>query len=661
MNDILSSWINKQIYWRPEFADDDEHPPKIDDCTYQTSPYLIFVKADDETVHLISDGTLDLIVTLDNSSPNASKTSFKIAPLQSGDAGDWADARIDIDADNMLQFRIRGTSASSELQAERYVPLKHRTDELAPQAQVLDDYFTHTGSQFYKVQTGFDVTKLTLENPGAHHCLNIFIFPNGSTRKYKAYGEHVIPWGWRYTGLSQGFAEKQRTVITNTGELNASAKKTFGSKFSAGLEGVNLSLTNSENDTSLVEAMQERELTLITSANTWVSYAAVLDKANVQLSDVFYQALCDLQEDLAGGGPSDASFANFCSRVGTHYANAVTFGSKVYLVATCTNQQIVQLVNQGVDVSAGLDFGVSGSASAAGLPISESEKIELNNETAQENNKKLSSILQIGKDDIIAIGGHSGDQATDSNLVPVMLDLRPISDLLAPPFFNDLNIIGLDPQSLRSQLANYIQSYAYYKIDAQGERIARLHRLTYKSNRIVQCRDAGGPNFPPTETMSYGGVVSVKDTALFNFSLFAGSQQLKEVFRLHDSLLVTADQVRVTVEVPIIQYLTVLGIQIPPEKIHRSMEFFPLDIDLYRNNAGYSIDDERTHYQQTGGMARPYSFTVDIKSKQEECEQILPWLCLLGDFEPALLCGWATFTVTPVETAKALFSSPELD
>src|SRR5450432_131671 len=132
MNDVLSSWINNKIYWRPEFADDNEHPQKIDDSsgsgTYQTGPHLLFVKAHDETIHLISDGTLDLIVTPDNSSANTSKTSFKITPSQSGDAENWADVRIDVDADNMLQFRVRGTSTSNELQADRYVPLKHRTD-----------------------------------------------------------------------------------------------------------------------------------------------------------------------------------------------------------------------------------------------------------------------------------------------------------------------------------------------------------------------------------------------------------------------------------------------------------------------------------------------------------------------------------------------------
>jgi MAC/Perforin domain len=398
--------------------------------------------------------------------------------------------------------------------------------------------------------------------------------------------------------------------------------------------------------------MQERELTLITSTNTWISYAAVLDKANVQLSDVFYEALGDLQEDLTEGGGSDASFATFCSRVGTHYANAVTFGSKVYLVATSTNQQIVQIINQGIDTSAGLDFGES-EADVYGLKISEGETHSFHTETAQDNYTKLSSILQIGKDDIKVIGGHSGEEATDSALVPVMLDLRPISNLLAPPFFNDWNIIGLHPESLRSRLANYIQSYAYYKIDAQGERVARLHRLTYKSNRVVQCMDRVAPNFPPTERTNFGGEVSVTDTALFDFSLFAGSQQLKDVFRLHDCGLATADQVRVTVEVPIIQYLTVLGMLIPPEST-RSLQFFPLSMDLFTAAEGYSISDELAHYRQTGGKARPYSFTIDINAAPPEFEQILPWLCLGGDLEPAVLCGWATFTMTPVETAQAL-------
>ncbi len=97
MSDILSSWIDNATYWRPEFADDNEHPQKIDDTpgrgTYQSEPYLLFVKAEDGIIHLISDGTLDLIVTPDDSSGGTSKTSFKIAPSKPDDAENWADAR----------------------------------------------------------------------------------------------------------------------------------------------------------------------------------------------------------------------------------------------------------------------------------------------------------------------------------------------------------------------------------------------------------------------------------------------------------------------------------------------------------------------------------------------------------------------------------------
>ncbi len=122
---------------------------------------------------------------------------------------------IDIYTDNVLQFRVRGTGKSCELQAGRYVTMKFRTDDLSDKAQVLDDYFAHTGEQFYSVQTGYDVTKLILENPGAHHNLNLFKMPDGSTRKYSTPGGHVIPFGWRFSGDSRAFGETKKTVISN--------------------------------------------------------------------------------------------------------------------------------------------------------------------------------------------------------------------------------------------------------------------------------------------------------------------------------------------------------------------------------------------------------------------------------------------------------------
>jgi len=652
MSDILSSWIDNQTYWRPEFADDNEHPQKIDDApeggTYQSDPYLLFVEAEDGIIHLISDGTLDLIVTPVDSSGDTGKTSFKIAPSRPGDAENWADARIDIyTEDKKLQFRVRGTGKSCELQTGRYVWMKLRTDERAEKAQVLDDYFAHTGEQFYNVQTGYDVTKLIPENPGAHHNLNLFDLPPGATRKYSVWGGHVIPFGWRYSGDSRSFGETKKTVISNAAELSESTRNTFGLKSSHDIFGINIGQSTSTTEASQLQLMQERELTLITATNTLTSHAAVLDKSNVKLSDVFYEALVNLQDDIAKNVPLDASFKTFIGIVGTHYSNAATFGSKVYLVATATNEQIAEIHNLGIDIKEGLDVGASESGELLGFKIALSGGEETATEKSNEHVTKLMSAAGLDKNNFKAIGGHSGAEATASSLVPVMLDLRPISDLLAPPFFNDWTIIGLHPESLRSRLAAYIQSYAYYKIDAQGKPVPRLHRITYKSNRVTQCKEWPVEGYPPvdsTDDLTMGGVLSVKDTALFDFSLFAGSQQLKEVFRLHDSVLVTADQVTMTVEVPISQYPTVLGIPLP------SYNPQPYSLDPALFNQGYRPDIEMQYYLKTG-KAKPYSFTIQTNINPPEVEKMLPWF-YYG--RAPHLGGWATFTRTPVEAVEAL-------
>ncbi len=226
-------------------------------------------------------------------------------------------------------------------------------------------------------------------------------------------------------------------------ELSESTKNTFGSKSSHDFFGMNIGQSTSTTEASQLQLMQDSELTLITATNTLTSHAVVLDKSNVRLSDVFYEALADLLDDIDKNVPLDASFKTFIGIVGTHYSNATTFGSKVYLVTTATNEQIAQINNQGIDVKEGLDAGASESADLYGIKLSLASSQETTTDKSNDHLTKLKSALGFDLKDFKVIGSHSGDEATASSLVPVMLDLRPISDLLAPTFFNDWTIIGL--------------------------------------------------------------------------------------------------------------------------------------------------------------------------------------------------------------------------
>lgn len=649
MTDLLNPWIEKHYYWRPEFADDDIHPNKVNDSlgsgTYQTFPYLIFVKDDRERVHLISDGTLDLIVTPDSSPATTSQASFQIAPLPPGDANQWAAARIHVDTQTM-QFRVTGTLESSELSPGRYVQIKLRTGEGGQ--EILGDVFSSTEQQFYAVQVGYDVTKLTLENPGANHKKNVFDTPAKHSRKYDTFGKFVIPFGWRFANDSQAWGDTKTTVISNDVELNQSAMTTYGSSQSVGLFGLKLGEEESNTGTNQIDTIRKSELTLTTTKNTMTNHAVVLDKTNVTLSEVFYQAFTDL---MMNDHPSEDDFATFCNVVGTHYSNASTFGARVYLISRYTTDQIVEISNQGIDVgqslSAGLDFKYEG-MNIASASLGESSK------SVNDQKTKLESILGGSLGYYHAIGSETNGQPTESSLVPVMLDLRLISDLLAPPFFYDWNIIGLHPESWRSRLASYIQSYAYYKIDAQSERVARFHRLTFTSNRVMQTDGVGNPGMYDyhqlEHTTEIGGMLSVKDTPdLFIFSLSVGSQQLTQDFGLHDSLIVTADGVTMAIVVPITNYITVLDI--PHANSHNNA----FSLHPWQN---YDMDEEAAYLLNHGGKARPYSFILNTNTPEREI--MLPYLVLT---EPVvnhphairvILAGYASFSCTSVDSAQAL-------
>lgn len=160
--------------------------------------------------------------------------------------------------------------------------------------------------------------------------------------------------------------------------------------------------------------------------------ALVLDKANIRLTEPFRQAVTN----AARNGPSVASARALVQQFGTHYANAMVLGGRIV--------EIVEMDSETWGVVASTGFGV-GAAVEARLGLQQANA-SFNFAASMDKSREdaFKSTVQNSKETWYYSGGQAGSSAgswlvSDETMAPIYLDLRPISELLAPPFF-------LDPQ-----------------------------------------------------------------------------------------------------------------------------------------------------------------------------------------------------------------------
>jgi hypothetical protein len=660
VGNILGKWTTGNFYFRPELADGRSPKPVIADgrhASYITDPYFVFVRSsDDGSVHLVSDGVLDLLVA-----PCDAANTFVLTPTnaQSGVAR-WTGTLVAQPFGNA--FRVEGTPQDGELPPGDYVLMEKAGN--SGQTEHLGSVFASAEAYFHQgMCLGFDVTQLTLEQPVASATrASIFKTPPGETNKYQKSGNIVAPYGWKFYANAQGWGDAQTQVISNERELQEAGKQTFGAEQGISYLGLTLGGGSSGETTTSLESIRQRKLTVTSHSYISADHAMTLDKSNVALADDFFKSVDKLLKGTM-------SFATFCKsdNFGSHFSNATTFGAKVYSVTRYTDDQIGTISDIGLDTKSMLDVGMQ--LKYAGVDIA-GTKVSQSTEAANTYRDKWQRIFGAGEEFYDSVGRTSdGVHPDPTSCAPIMVELRPISDLLAPPFFRRWEIIGTHAGSLRSRLADYIRKNVFNVSGADGSEEARFYRLTYTSNKVAQNNSNMGEfNFAPVNSSDLGGKLSVEDTpglAVFQIASKSGSR--KRTLDLHQSMIVSGEELNFTLDLPIGKYFTLLDV------LESNIIGYPFL--AYPNNPDFIPAKE--HYKETG-FAPQLSFSCQPSSKdgngwpgcavtstaaQVQIQVALPiFVCdnIRGgqgwmDGSPKAISGYANFTCEPIETAEALF------
>jgi hypothetical protein len=134
-----------------------------------------------------------------------------------------------------------------------------------------------------------------------------------------------------------------------------------------------------------------------------------------------------------------------------------------------------QMIDQGVNYSQAWEANAKISVMGSGGSIGGGS----NSESDKEMQSKFANIMQSSQETYVCSGGASCDGGKPSGEpnVPIFLDLRPISELLGPPFYQDSQVV-LD---LRDRVHDAIQKYAFNRLPPGGPQFGMVE-LTFQSD-----------------------------------------------------------------------------------------------------------------------------------------------------------------------------------
>lgn len=274
---------------------------------------------------------------------------------------------------------------------------------------------------------GYDIFKMDPRDlqKAVYSKNELFKYPDENSFDYTTTDNKIIiPFGLVYRNDNVGTEKVVAQTYSSQTESSASWSMSVGVNI-----GVPLICSFSENvDYSKEwEEMQANHHSLTTAKTIEGKYALVLDKSKARLSDGFTETVDQMVTDIRNG--IDPDYAGFIESFGTHYAYAVTYGGMAYLDIVRKDTSLSKSIQTKVGVEAKADavidiFSLGGSGSYQ--------------ETLKDKFGEDKSIETIR---FKTIGGNiskgQGWSLARGEEVPILLDLRLVSELFSPTFFDD--------------------------------------------------------------------------------------------------------------------------------------------------------------------------------------------------------------------------------
>jgi MAC/Perforin domain len=301
-----------------------------------------------------------------------------------------------------------------------------KTPQPPQDQQSYGNIFVSLANNFQFVRKCYDMVRIDLQDLQNVQCTSpIFADLDPNSRNYQKLqiGEKDVgvPWGWYYIPNNRGYGETKSRSLDTATDIGKAMSLSVGVNASVSLFGAEASSKVNVGVKARLDQSRENKTSTLTRDYMWTDYAFVLNRTFATLSSAFDADIRSLA--------IDKDYDGFIDQWGTHYPYAVTFGNRSHHSLTSKEEQTASMSEQGLNVDVGMQVGykMMGQGGSAGFDV----------KTNLEQNNKIKNIVGESNDVIICYGGSGcdGGHVSGSSVIPVQLDLRPISELLGPPFF----------------------------------------------------------------------------------------------------------------------------------------------------------------------------------------------------------------------------------
>jgi hypothetical protein len=368
-------------------------------------------------------------------------------------------------------------------------------------------------SNFQFSQEGcFDVTTMDLANLQLTGCRSsLFEYPPIASSDYSTPDKKVVPSGWRYESYRDFVGGFTSSIATSSDEIED--LRSGGSSASLNIMGIKAHHNSSVEKTRGQTIEQETSVSLHQFSTS--SFATILNPLKVYLNHCFIRHVAravpgaalpsyfspsvtekygyddrigeacpeELWLPLADAGtPAAEMLAANAEKLielhSTHYAYAITYGARGEQQTTFSKSALAALASDKTNVEDGIGLEIQ--QKIEGVPVNASGSFDQTSGRAA--SAKLKATSGVNQTSYQCVGGSScteGKPDIGDAAIPIYLHLRPLDELLAPPYFDDPEIVVDFRQAVRAALARRLQA-----TPAADPTSIRLVRITVDG---VQC------------------------------------------------------------------------------------------------------------------------------------------------------------------------------
>lgn len=353
--------------------------------------------------------------------------------------------RIDVTRSGLARLKLDRKSYFRPKPAKSAAQLKLDIDPNDP------FYMNNAMENLRAVRQGYDITTQDPFYLLSNDKSSIFAEPEG----YYIDERRLVPLGMSFVQEATQGMVYRKTLITSASGTQDTVRETMGGKTGGEREAVyEVSVAVNYVTENTKSRMNSKTKAQAIGYSRNKQYALVVNHPFINLSDEFIDIVSDAKRAFQTGETNSWFYLDqLIAKFGTHYAQAVTFGASAKMTQTFDEESYLKEFAGSTDFggeAVSKIFGVGGSAHYSKL-----------------SGSKTSNSGTIGNEGatFVAVGGNgSWDQngySAGGTPYPILLDLRPIDELLNPLNFPEEELVYTQLRhTLSKRLTEYLKGRA---------------------------------------------------------------------------------------------------------------------------------------------------------------------------------------------------------